>query len=447
MAGVKISNLPAAGALTGTELVAVVKGGVTSQTTTAAVAGATGVSTFSAGTTGLTPASATAGAISLAGTLAVANGGTGVTSSTGTGSTVLSASPTFTGTLAAATVNVSGVSTLTSGAIVQGLTVGKGGNSVATNTAMGDSALLGNVGGSTNTAIGWSALSGNTSGGSNTALGYATLIGNLTTSNNTAIGSNALQISTGTSNLAIGAGAGSALTTGSNNTIIGSVAGTAGLEATVIIAAGNNERMRINSTGEMSVPTKVLVGGPTSAIYAGGVQVYGDATTTAPNMLQRGYSNTATGPSHLFVKTRGTTATSSTAVQINDSLGTIGFIGSDGTSNVSLGAITSFVDGYNGATVSTGNVPTAISFTTGVSSGLARMIITSAGNIGMGTLSPSISAALEVSSVTQGVRFPVMTTTQKNAIGSPVSGLVVFDTTLAKLCVYSGSAWQTITSI
>ena len=63
------------------------------------------VTTFSAGTTGLTPSSATSGAITLAGTLAVANGGTGVTSSTGTGSVVLSASPTFTGTLTAAIVN------------------------------------------------------------------------------------------------------------------------------------------------------------------------------------------------------------------------------------------------------------------------------------------------------------------------------------------------------
>ena len=27
------------------------------------------------------------------------------------------------------------------------------------------------------------------------------------------------------------------------------------------------------------------------------------------------------------------------------------------------------------------------------------------------------------------------------------AGTVIFDTTLAKLCVYSGSAWQTITSV
>jgi hypothetical protein len=42
------------------------------------------------------------------GTLPVANGGTGVTTSTGTGSTVLSASPTFTGTVSAADLTLSG---------------------------------------------------------------------------------------------------------------------------------------------------------------------------------------------------------------------------------------------------------------------------------------------------------------------------------------------------
>jgi len=57
------------------------------------------------------------------------------------------------------------------------------------------------------------------------------------------------------------------------------------------------------------------------------------------------------------------------------------------------------------------------------------------------------SALLEVNSTIRGFLPPRMTTTQKNAIGTPAAGLIVFDTTLAKLCVYSGSAWQTITSV
>ncbi len=76
-----------------------------------------------------------------------------------------------------------------------------------------------------------------------------------------------------------------------------------------------------------------------------------------------------------------------------------------------------------------------------------RMRIDSSGNVGIGTTSPNASAILDVQSTTKGVRMPNMTTTQKNAIASPAAGLMVFDTNLAKLCVYSGAAWQTITSV
>jgi hypothetical protein len=75
------------------------------------------------------------------------------------------------------------------------------------------------------------------------------------------------------------------------------------------------------------------------------------------------------------------------------------------------------------------------------------MTLDASGNLGIGTTSPNASAILDAQSTTKGVRMPNMTTTQKNAIASPAAGLMVFDTTLAKLCVYSGSAWQTITSV
>ena len=67
-------------------------------------------------------------------------------------------------------------------------------------------------------------------------------------------------------------------------------------------------------------------------------------------------------------------------------------------------------------------------------------------SLGIGTTA-NASAILDAQSTTKGVRMPNMTTTQKNAISSPAAGLMVFDTTLAKLCVYSGSAWQTVTSV
>ena len=73
------------------------------------------------------------------------------------------------------------------------------------------------------------------------------------------------------------------------------------------------------------------------------------------------------------------------------------------------------------------------------------MRIDSSGNVGIGTSSPSASAILDVQSTTKGVRFPNMTTTQKNAMAD-VAGIQVFDTTLGKMCFNTGSAWETITS-
>jgi hypothetical protein len=57
------------------------------------------------------------------------------------------------------------------------------------------------------------------------------------------------------------------------------------------------------------------------------------------------------------------------------------------------------------------------------------------------------SAVFEIESTTKGFLPPRMTTTQKNAIATPAAGLMVFDTTLVKLCVYNGTTWETITSI
>lgn len=67
-------------------------------------------------------------------------------------------------------------------------------------------------------------------------------------------------------------------------------------------------------------------------------------------------------------------------------------------------------------------------------------------NVVIGSTSSSASAKLQVDSTTKGFLPPRMTTTQKNAIATPAAGLVVYDTTLNKLCVYT-TVWETITSI
>lgn len=51
------------------------------------------------------------------------------------------------------------------------------------------------------------------------------------------------------------------------------------------------------------------------------------------------------------------------------------------------------------------------------------------------------SAQLDVASTTKGFLPPRMTTTQKNAIASPASGLQVYDTTLNQMSYYNGTTW------
>jgi len=68
------------------------------------------------------------------------------------------------------------------------------------------------------------------------------------------------------------------------------------------------------------------------------------------------------------------------------------------------------------------------------------------GDVNLGTTTFTTSAKLKIESTTQGFLPPRMTSTQKNAISSPAEGLIVYDTTLHKLCVRTSSSWETITS-
>jgi hypothetical protein len=55
---------------------------------------------------------------------------------------------------------------------------------------------------------------------------------------------------------------------------------------------------------------------------------------------------------------------------------------------------------------------------------------------------PVASAILDIRSTTRGFLPPRMTTTQKNAIASPATGLVLYDSTTNKLQCYNGSTWN-----
>jgi hypothetical protein len=66
-------------------------------------------------------------------------------------------------------------------------------------------------------------------------------------------------------------------------------------------------------------------------------------------------------------------------------------------------------------------------------------------NVG-GSAAAQASAILQADSTTKGFLPPRMTTTQRNAIASPAAGLMIYNTTTAKLNVYT-TAWEAITSL
>ena len=65
--------------------------------------------------------------------------------------------------------------------------------------------------------------------------------------------------------------------------------------------------------------------------------------------------------------------------------------------------------------------------------------------VGIGTTSPNASAALQVSSSSQGVLLPSMTLAQRDAITTPATGLLVFQTdNTPGFYYYNGTAWVAI---
>jgi hypothetical protein len=121
-------------------------------------------------------------------------------------------------------LDVSGTLNTNADASMNGVSVGRGGGNLASNTILGYQALKTNTTGANNVALGYQALTQNTSN-NNTAVGYQALQIN-TNNNNTAVGYQSLFSNTnGNSNIAVGSYALNNNNVGINNTAIGYDAG------------------------------------------------------------------------------------------------------------------------------------------------------------------------------------------------------------------------------
>ena len=117
---------------------------------------------------------------------------------------------------------VNGAVTITGAGSIQGLTVGRGAGAVATNTAVGTSALAANTTGARNTATGVNALVLNTTGNYNFAAGSYAMASNVSGNSNTGVGDYALNVNTASNNTGVGQFALGSNTSGASNSGVGS---------------------------------------------------------------------------------------------------------------------------------------------------------------------------------------------------------------------------------
>src|SRR5215218_4090660 len=69
-------------------------------------------------------------------------------------------------------------------------------------------------------------------------------------------------------------------------------------------------------------------------------------------------------------------------------------------------------------------------------------IFPSTGSAGIGTTTPNASSILDMVSTSKGLLIPRMTKVQRDAIGSPATGLMIFQTNNTPgFYYYTGSAW------
>jgi hypothetical protein len=128
--------------------------------------------------------------------------------------------------VSATTLSASSTLSVTGAGTIQGLTVGRGAGAVATNTAVGASALAANTSGAFNVAVGRLALTANTTGQQNSALGNGAMYTNTTGGYNSGFGEEALALNTtGSYNTAHGHSALLNNTTASYSTAVGYQAG------------------------------------------------------------------------------------------------------------------------------------------------------------------------------------------------------------------------------
>jgi hypothetical protein len=287
---------------------------------------------------------------------------------------------------------------------VNNISIGNGNSNNVSNTVFGNNALVSIQSGESNIAIGRDAAKSNNSGSSNVVIGNGANYYNESSSDIVAIGVGALHAEKGAGNVAIGSWAGHRGNISDNLTnsvFLGKNTSAGGGAIDNSVALGNGANVDASNTIQLGN------GGITDVKTSGAVTASG---FKVPNGTSSQYLMADGSISPGAVSTIGAIAESSTANGVIITSGVLRLAPADAT---------------NGGIVTTGSQ----SF---------------AGSKTFGGQSSTTSAAVEVNSTTQGFLPPRMTEVQRNAISSPVAGLLLWCTNCGasgEIQVYNGTAW------
>jgi hypothetical protein len=275
--------------------------------------------------------------------------------------------------------------TMANDASISGLTVGKGGGAVATNTAVGVDALKVNeAGGNNNTAVGYQAADSNTTGDFNTAIGSSALQANTTASNNTAVGYQAGYSNTTAINLAFFGYNSGFYQTGNNNTGIGvnSLFGASGTSTGTQNTAVGKDALYSNTTASNNTAVGYQAGysNTTGRLTAVGMKALYANTTGDANVAIGGeiggvgggaLANNTTGGYNIAIGTASLSANTTASNNVAVGHGSLG-ANTTGNNNVGIGLQALLFN-------TTASFNTAVGYQAGYSNA------TSSGNVFLGT--------------------------------------------------------------
>lgn len=308
------------------------------------------------------------------------------------------------------------------------------------NTAIGHLALTSNETGGRNVAIGQDSLRNNVSGEDNVAIGEAALLNNVSGDNNLAMGFQALRENLSFFNLALGAEAMRDHVTGNSSTAIGRRAGrfiadgsTPNTQSIECLFLGAESR----SSNDTVITNEIVIG--FQAIGRGSNTVVLGNDSIASTAL-KGAVGAGTLPTTARLTVGAAVPADGDQLLLFNTERSWAFEQEDTGSATSLrlrnvgGPNKSFLIDTDGNMQWRSRDGSTI-----------FMVLTQSneGRLGIGPLSATFSAALDVQSTIRGaLPTPRMTTVQKEAIVSPATALMVFDTNRGRYEFFDGAKYK-----